>query len=84
MAQAVKIVVCGPSRSGKTSLANYIAGLSESIGNANGKHEPTIGVRYACKDAYTYVERVQWSSELSLDSLHLSGFHERNNTRTFA
>jgi GTPase SAR1 family protein len=43
--QAVKIVVCGPSRSGKTSLANYIAGLNENIGHPNQKYEPTIGVR---------------------------------------
>ncbi|KAG5193104.1 FAP9, ras superfamily GTPase-like flagellar protein [Tribonema minus] len=42
---AAKIVVCGPSRGGKTSLANFLAGLSESVGHPSLKYEPTAGVR---------------------------------------
>jgi ATPase subunit of ABC transporter with duplicated ATPase domains len=82
MAQAVKIVVCGPSRSGKTSLANYIAGLNESIGHPNGKYEPTIGVRCAYNDAYTYVKLCccdpnhQTSRPLLLDFFERSKTHK--------
>ncbi|CAM9593847.1 unnamed protein product, partial [Phaeothamnion confervicola] len=40
-----KIVICGPSRTGKTCISNLIAGNTEVIGNANETYDPTIGVR---------------------------------------
>lgn len=43
--RALKIVVCGPVKGGKTSIANYIAGQTEHIGNANKIYEATVGVR---------------------------------------
>lgn len=43
----IKIVVCGPVKSGKTSIANFVAGHSEQIGNPNETYEATVGVR--CK-----------------------------------
>ncbi|CAN0448048.1 unnamed protein product, partial [Hapterophycus canaliculatus] len=41
----IKIVVCGPVRGGKTSIANFLAGQTEQIGNANKIYEATVGVR---------------------------------------
>lgn len=41
----VKIVVCGPTKGGKTSLANFIAGLAQQIGRHDQGYEPTVGVR---------------------------------------
>ncbi|CAN0367173.1 unnamed protein product, partial [Discosporangium mesarthrocarpum] len=41
----LKIVVCGPTRGGKTSIANFIAGHTEQLGNADQKYDPTIGAR---------------------------------------
>ncbi|CAM9908534.1 unnamed protein product [Ectocarpus sp. 13 AM-2016] len=42
---ALKIVVCGPVKGGKTSIANFIAGQTEQIGTGNKIYEPTVGVR---------------------------------------
>lgn len=43
--RALKIVVCGPVKGGKTSIANFIAGQAEQLGNPNKIHEATVGVR---------------------------------------
>lgn len=43
--RALKIVVCGPVKGGKTSIANFLAGQTEHIGNANKIYEETVGVR---------------------------------------
>lgn len=43
--KALKIVVCGPVKGGKTSIANFLAGQTEHIGNANKIYEATVGVR---------------------------------------
>lgn len=43
--RALKIVVCGPVKGGKTSIANFLAGQTERIGNANKIYEATVGVR---------------------------------------
>lgn len=43
--RALKIVVCGPVKGGKTSIANFIAGQTEQIGNSNKIYEATVGVR---------------------------------------
>eukprot|EP00903_Cladosiphon_okamuranus_P009289 g8863.t1 len=42
---ALKIVICGPVKGGKTSIANFLAGQTEHIGNANKIYEATVGVR---------------------------------------
>lgn len=43
--RALKIVVCGPVKGGKTSISNFIAGQTEQIGNPNKIYEATVGVR---------------------------------------
>lgn len=43
--RALKVVVCGPVKGGKTSIANFLAGQTEHIGNANKIYEATVGVR---------------------------------------
>lgn len=43
--RALKVVICGPVKGGKTSIANFIAGQTEQIGNANKIYEATVGVR---------------------------------------
>lgn len=49
----LKIVVCGPVGSGKTSIVNFLAGQKEQIGNANKIHEATVGVRQAYGGVYS-------------------------------
>lgn len=44
--KALKIVVCGPAKGGKTSIANFIAGHTEQLGNQSKIYDPTVGVRY--------------------------------------
>jgi hypothetical protein len=46
-AAAVKVVVVGPTKGGKTSIANFLAGQTEAVGHPTLKYEPTVGVRYA-------------------------------------
>ncbi|CAM9329930.1 unnamed protein product [Scytosiphon promiscuus] len=40
----LKIAVCGPVRGGKTSIANFLAGQTEHIGNVNKIYEATCGI----------------------------------------
>ena len=42
-AMAYKVVVCGPKGSGKSTIANFLAGHSEKL--AVDKYDPTAGVR---------------------------------------
>lgn len=44
--KGLKIVVCGPVKGGKTSIANFISGQTEQIGNPNISYEATVGARY--------------------------------------
>ena len=41
----IKVVLVGPSKSGKSRIANYFGGLTEAIDLASGKYEPTHAVR---------------------------------------
>lgn len=56
---SVKIVICGPTKGGKTSIANFIAGHTEQLGNVNRIYEPTVGTRYrkivAVRDHFSLV-----------------------------
>lgn len=45
MSKTYKIVICGPLKGGKSSLANYLGGATEVIGHPNFKYTPTVGVR---------------------------------------
>lgn len=51
--RAVKIVVCGPVKGGKTSIANFLAGQTEHIGNADKIYEATVGVRQGSGHKYS-------------------------------
>lgn len=53
--RALKIVVCGPVKGGKTSIANFLAGQTEHIGNANKIYEETVGVRQGLGYIYAAV-----------------------------
>lgn len=50
--RALKIVVCGPVKGGKSSIANFLAGQTEHIGNANKIYEATVGVRQGFGHGY--------------------------------
>jgi len=41
----MKIVVCGPTNSGKTSIANFLCGNSPTLGTRSKQYTPTEGVR---------------------------------------
>jgi hypothetical protein len=40
---SVKLVVVGPTKSGKSSIADFVAELSPSLGRE--AYDPTVGVR---------------------------------------
>jgi predicted AAA+ superfamily ATPase len=44
MAQRIVVFIVGPQRSGKTTVANYLADLTESLSSTD--YHPTQGVRY--------------------------------------
>jgi Rab-like protein 5 len=44
MATKLKIIIVGPSKSGKTALSNYLADLSETL--EQNEYHPTEGLRY--------------------------------------
>ncbi|CAM9128348.1 unnamed protein product [Ascophyllum nodosum] len=41
----LKIVVCGPVKGGKTSIANFISGQTDQLGNPGMTYEATAGAR---------------------------------------
>lgn len=50
--KSLKIVVCGPVKGGKTSIANFIAGQSEQLGDPNKiLYDATVGARYLIRPA---------------------------------
>jgi len=41
----MKVIVAGPSNSGKTSIANFLCGNTNQLGTRSKDYEPTEGVR---------------------------------------
>ena len=41
----MKVIVCGPSNSGKTSISNYLCGTTTTLGTRSKIYSPTEGVR---------------------------------------
>ena len=39
----MKVIVCGPKSSGKTSISNYLSGQTDKLGVE--RYNPTVGVR---------------------------------------
>lgn len=56
----LKVVVCGPAKGGKTSIANFVAGHTEQLGNTNKIYEATVGARYLKLYSFTICAIETW------------------------
>jgi hypothetical protein len=56
----MKVIMIGPTKGGKSSIADFVAEMSPSLGRE--AYDPTIGVRYVFAQPSSFFQAIAWST----------------------
>jgi hypothetical protein len=62
----MKVIMIGPTKGGKSSIADFVAEMSPSLGRE--AYDPTIGVRYVLRSLQVSSRRLRGVHRLSVTS----------------